>query len=366
MKNVRLTLLVALGTLVISGLAYAQTPQEMEAFMLYKQSKEEMDAGKFEDAIKRLDRAYGVFPLPQIVARKAECFEKMGDLEKALETYQKVQTDDPKLKGKVEKAIQDIKFDLNRPVELTLSTNIPDVDVTVDNLEKYKAPATIKITRGRHQFEFKKKGFITVAEEKIVKGSTVQTYPVSLQEVTGRVVFRTDLSSFAGVTIRIDNNEVQAKGSLQSPNMADPVAVRAGSHSLVCIKEGVKPYMAAFDVTPDGSVEVMCKLKSGIPMSTWGWVTVGTGAAVTGVGIYFLASYFVDKKKAEDQDLKMKSSKQIVGPVLISVGVLGAAASYFLFAADRREEDAAAPKNWGFAIAPTSNGGASAGAFLRF
>lgn len=336
MKQMRL--LLSFLFLLVTNHVFAQSAEEVQAFALYKEAKADMDALRFTDALKKLEKAYAIFPLPQILARTAECYEKMGELERALELYRKVETDDPKLRGRIEKAIADIVFELNKPIELSIVTNVPDVEVIVDNVERFKAPCTIKVTRGEHTFEFKKPGYATITEEKEVKGSAAQIYRINMKELSGHVVLLTDLPSFEGVIVRLDEVEMAVSPSPATPSKSEPLKVRPGTHSLLCVKENIPPFMTTFDVAPDVTVEVTCKLKPPekkpiVPV--WASATImAAGAAAAGVGGALVGLYYKDKQEFEDHpDLYrgFSSNKHYIGYALIGVGGAAIVTSAVLF-----------------------------------
>lgn len=328
-------LLVSFSLFISIG-GLAQTQEEIEANRLYKEAKTDMEAMKFNDALEKLEKAYQLFPIPQILVRIGECHEKLGNLEQALEIYKKLKQEkkiDPKLKGRIEKSISDIEFLLNSPVELTIAPNTTKVEVIVDHVDKYIAPCVIKITRGQHHFEFKKEGYETYKEEKMIQGPPSQTYVVNLVEQKGRVVFYTGGKSIEGVEIRVDDMHVPIVVSQGDRKKTEPVELKVGSHLLSCSKGGGIRYSTTFQVLPNQQVDVLCditKKETPITKIIW-WSTAGVGVVMTGVGIGLTVSYVQDKKKAEREDLKLTSNKQYFGPILISLGVAAmGTASYFI------------------------------------
>ena len=364
-------LLVAVAAPVRVG---AQTPEENEAFTLYRAAKADMDALKFQDALNKLDQASRLFKMPQIIARQAECYEKMGEMERALDLYRKVQTDDPKLRGKVEKSIADIVFELNKPVDLSIVPNINDVEVTVDHVEKFRAPCTIQVTRGEHTFEFRKPGYASLTEEKKIAGAAIQIYKVALGEQAGRVVLLTDLDTFAGTLVRLDDREMSPTGSGGVANRAEPVKVRAGTHSLLCVKENLPPFMTTFEVAPDVTVEIACKLRPAVAtpiVPTWAaGTTLGAGVALAGVGGAFLGLYFKNKAEFDNNPDKyygFSSNQHIVGYVLLGLGGAAIVTSIVLFTVKKapEAEGSISPLAWGVGAAPTE-GGAMASGYVHF
>lgn len=355
------------------GRSGAQTREEREAFRLYKEARGDIEASRYADALDKLDRAYKMFQMPHILVRKAEALYGLGDLEQALDVLRSVENPDAKLKVRIADLVGTIMRELQEPVSIEVQTNVPDVEVVVDQVEKVLAPCALRLTRGRHQFELKKSGYETVTIERHIAGPETRTIRVTLREQTGRVVFATDLSSFEGVVIRLDDREMVPKGRAGEANRTDVMEVRAGVHDLLCAREGMAPFMRRFEVPADRTVEVVCLLKppvSGPSRRTWAWVTLGTGAAMTAAGVGLVTWYYV--KRGQDPGTDAAGNRyvfhdrheNIVGFALLGVGAATAAASYFLFTSDDGSARAAPPaesSRFLFSISPTSGGAVAAG-----
>jgi len=134
--------IVALAVPLLAGSARAQSAEEKEAFSLFKDGRQEMDAGRCDKAIEYFQRAYAVFPLPQILLREGECREKLGDYDGALATYLRVKTDDEKVKAKAYAAVQNLRSRLELPIEVIVEPNVADVDLTVDHVEQHRVTHT--------------------------------------------------------------------------------------------------------------------------------------------------------------------------------------------------------------------------------
>lgn len=353
------------------GRSAAQTPEEREAFRLYKEAQGDIEASRYADALEKLDRAYQMFQMPHILVRKAEALRGLGDLGQALDLLRSIENPDAKLKVRIADLIVMITRELQEPVTVEVQTNVPDVEVVVDQVEKYLAPCTLRLTRGRHQFELRKNGYETVTIERNIAGPETRVIQVALREQTGRVVFATDLPSFDGVVIRLDNREMVPKGRAGAANRTDVMEVRAGTHNLLCAREGMAPYMRQFEVPADRTVEVVCLLKppvSGPSRRTWAWVTLGTGAAMTAAGVGLVTWYYVKRNQDPGTDAAgnryvfRDRHENIVGFALLGVGVATAAASYFLFASDDGSAGRGPPSGpFLLSVSPVEGGAVAAG-----
>lgn len=375
MKRLTLTLALVLAASLWSVPAASQTKEEFEAFSLYKGSKSDLEAGRYDEAIDKLERAYELFPMPHILIRKAEAYWKRGDMETALELFRQVKTDDPKILAKVQKAVSDILYAMNQPLRVQVDTNVDQVEVIVDHQEKYMAPCAIKLSRGRHHFEYRKNGYWTVVEERVVGGGGPQTFTVEMREQSGNVVFVTDLETFDGVLIRMDTMEMAPTGTPGTPNRSNTMKVRAGSHQLLCVKEGLAPYMSSFEVAPNVTVEVACKLKPPATGNnkTWAWVTLSTGLAATAAGVGLVAWYYTagGKPTHPNPNLAYQTKRKdyhenYYGFALLGLGVVSAGLSAYFFVADQTDSESSSQgrvKPYGIAVAPVEGGAVASGTF---
>ncbi|NOZ01762.1 MAG: hypothetical protein GXP54_07720 [Deltaproteobacteria bacterium] len=240
-------------------------------------------------------------------------------------------------------------------------------------------PCTVKLKRGRHHFEYKKDGFTTVAEDRIVGGGGLLSFSAKLQQQSGTVVFVTDLDSFDGVLIRMDAIEMTPRGAAGVPNRSAPMKVRAGSHQFLCVKEGLPPFMSTFVVAPDVTVEVSCRLRppSTSNNRTWAWVTLSTGLAATAAGAGLVAWYYTagsSKPSNPNANVVYQLNRRdyhenYYGFALLGLGVATAGLSAYFFMADQDEDRGAAQApqktRFSFGIAPAP-GGAVASGNVRF
>ncbi len=62
---------------------------EDRAFALYSESRTDYQQGRFEDAIDRLEHAYTICPIPVLLYNLARSHEANGDLEMAIDVYER-------------------------------------------------------------------------------------------------------------------------------------------------------------------------------------------------------------------------------------------------------------------------------------
>lgn len=81
------------------------------AVRLVVQSQDHYEAGRFREAIQLLEEAYGLEQSPTILYNLARAYEGVGDVEPALDAYEKYIQQEPKAsdRGAVEKRIETLK-----------------------------------------------------------------------------------------------------------------------------------------------------------------------------------------------------------------------------------------------------------------
>lgn len=287
--------------LVLPLVARAQSPEELEAFSYFKEGRTAMEAGDCVRALEWFDRAQAIFPAPQILIRKAECLDRLGRIGEALAVYQSIPQDDPKVRTRVQKAIESLKSRQANPVEVLLEADAPGAEVTVDQVATYRLPATLRLTPGIHRLEFQAQGYRTRVEDHAVPAKGPHRIAVTLERLKGQVVIATDQDSFQETIVRLDDREFAPEASPESPTRTAPLEVGAGRRRLLCVKPGHSPYATMFEVAPGQVLEVPCRLGPPLEVarsvepakpSVGKWVTFGLGSAALLAGAGLSGWYF--------------------------------------------------------------------------
>lgn len=362
-----LTVIAGLG--LCSGNAYAATPAdaEVEAFRLYKEAQPLMDQSNWDQAIEVLDRAWASFPMPQIAFKKAKCLQFKGELKKALTLLESIKTDDPKLKGKIDVTIEDIKREVVKPVMVDVKSDADQIRLVVDGQTVFFVPGRITVTQGTHKLEYSAPGYKGKVEERTFTGPGEQTMTVTLEPVGGKVVLKTNLDSFFGVVVTIDNTEYMPSGSSITPNKASPVDVGAGRHTFTCAKTGMPDYSGEFTVATAQIVEVECLLApvKAIVKKTnpWKWVFfgVGTGIALGGAGLTGWYYWYKENAPRNPGDVLKDNYEGPIGIGISAVGIAMAVMGFFIFK-DKVVDGTEKPQKttYGFALTPVPEGAAAA------
>lgn len=351
----------------------AQTKAEIEAHRLYKEAQKAIDEQRFDDAIRMLDEAYAKFPKEHILVRKAQALRGKGELLMALELLRKIKTEDPKVQEKVSSLISDIAKELNEPVDVEILTNIAGAEVIIDQIEKCSTPCVVKLTRGIHHFEIRKEGYAPVLIERNIGGPETRAIKVELRKVSAKVVLVTDLDSFDGVIVRLDNQEFTPKGSRTAPNRTEPMEIEPGIHKVLCVKQGVPSFIGEFMAFEDSTVEVLCKLRPPEKKKKpriWGIVLASTGGAMVAGGGALVGWYYHYKgsKKTIDEAGNVyrfvDKHENWIGFGIMGAGVAVGALSLLFFFDSATEEKASIRFN-GVAISPFK-GGVGTSALFEF
>ncbi len=339
--HAKFALLIVLAIALFAPAAVAQTAEENEAFSLFKEGRKEMDAGSCGTAIELFERAYAVFPLPQILLREGECREKLGDLEGALQSYLRVRTEDQKILAKAFSAIQSLRSRMDQSPEVSVEANVPGAEVVIDQTPSQRTPVTVKLPRGQHRFEFRKPGYTTVIENRDIQGSGRQKVAAALVAEGGHVVLVSSVGSFNGVVVRIDDREFAPADAPGSQGRTDPIPLPPGIRKLLCVKDGRVPFLSSFTVPSSGVVEVTCRMdpigahatsKSGDSRTNpWKWVTFSAGAAVAVAGAGLSGWYFYKKENIGVAKGAKDYHEGWYGVGMMGVGVTVAIVSLFVF-----------------------------------
>lgn len=319
--------------------AYGQTKEELEAFKLYQEAQKDLEKGLPDEAIEKLDRAYSLFKMPHILFRKAEALKAKGLLEKAAELLRSVETSDRKLRAKIASLLSEINDELARPVEVEVRADVPGTEVIVDGLEKFQVPGKLQLSRGLHQFEFRKQGYEALTVEREIGPPETRLVEVTMRPAKGYVVFVTDLPSLDGIAVRLGSQDFVLQARADSPKRSAAIEVRAGKYTVLCAREAYPPYVTDIVVEPGQEVEVSCLFKQGaVPKdySTWGWVTLGAGGAFVVAGVSLVSFYYWRKGHGPAPDdpnryVFRDKHENYLGFALLGAGIGAGIASYFLF-----------------------------------
>jgi hypothetical protein len=341
--------------------ALAQSKEE-KAHKLYLDARNYYQNARFEDAVTALEQAYGLFPQPIILVKLAEAYEKLGQLEKALDAYRQVgKVDDEEVGNRVINSIRTLEAAVSRPVQVHFVSKVPGVRVDVGG-KVLDLPAALPLKRGPQRVRAVRDGYKPLELTVDVAGQGPQVVEIELSPMMGSVVIRSATGSFNAQQLWLDDIPLELQpGESDSETVARPLP--SGRHTLVC-----GPDLAgdgrSFYVQPGMSTEVDCGgavvtsgASTGGDDETWAWVAASGALASTVAGALLLVDYENDKDLDASTDAVriVSSSKPIAGGVLVGLGGALAITSALLFF-DVFEDDGGGVSGAG--IAPLDGSGA--------
>lgn len=337
--KIQVTLFLML--LVLTGsLAQAQTKNQIRAFKLYKNAKTYMNAGKFDKACNTLDKAYKLYPQPNILFRKASCLEAKDEPQKALNILKKIKHASSVLRTKVKAAINRLTILMRKPVKVTLVTPKAGAIVVIDGAKNCKTPCTLPLTRGLHSFSIKQEGYKPIKLSRDIRGLTGKVINAPMQLIVQKIDIAIQPPDIRA-KILVDGAPIPATSRTAAGSWA--IGLRTGKHTVAVMADGYETCFKKFNVKKGTQSVVSCYMqKKG--SSYWtqnriiAWSMVEGGTIMTGIGIYLLASYYSDKNIAKNTGWILKSNKQYAGPILIGLGVATAATSTYFFLRDSRHK----------------------------
>lgn len=236
-------------------------PDREAAIRLYGEAKDLFESGEFAAAINKLDAAYESYEDSNILVKKAQCYEKLLEPEKALEFYKQALHLHHRGKrltrvlfSKVNTTIKSLEAELERPVRVSILCNVPAAEIRIDG-RLHIAPVIIDLPRGDHSVEAAAEGWIPVPARTFrVKGVGEQSLYLRMKELSGqyRVLVPDDPQP---LEVRVDGELLLT--SAWAPGDRLPQEARVGRHELVCVyAEGAA--WTEFTVLKDLTVEVEC------------------------------------------------------------------------------------------------------------
>ena len=367
MRTVRLTLALLLFVACVGTLAAppaaAQNPED-EAFSLYQKARADFEQGNFKEALEKLTRAYKLFPQPVILLKKAEAHENLGQIEEAHAAYSALR--DRKFKKNRKQALRRLDALLAKPVNISILTGqVTGAQIFLDGVDTGSlTPAVIEVTRGKHTLRIVKEGYPPYERNDFVaKGLDTVVLQIPLKALTGTVRVRLESGSYESTRVRIDGKPVPVPDPAATTSRA--LELTTGDHELVCERTGAPRHFSTFSLEADEERLLLCKFPTAEVVEDGGGsvvpavITLVAGAAAAGVGTWLLISYFDDQEHADRNNLKLESSKQIVGPALIGVGVAAMVGSIFLWPSSS-DSSARAERlpDFQIGVAPFQGGGA--------
>jgi tetratricopeptide (TPR) repeat protein len=187
-KRILAVVPVALFLISISIHSYAQSESDL-AETHFKAATAYYNQGKYAKALEEFNEAYRLMPLPEITFNIAQCHERLGDIEKAIEVYNKYIEEKPDAKDL--QAVKDKIVSLEERLESTgihVTVAEEGAAVFIDDQEVATSPldGLIKVAPGSHELRVEKDGFQTFNMKFSVSAGLTQSATVTLTPLSGK------------------------------------------------------------------------------------------------------------------------------------------------------------------------------------
>lgn len=345
MHRLQTTILAAL--VLLAGTAAAARgqgrPASVEAILLYQEAKDRFEHGEFEAAIEKLDAAYRIVPDSNILVKKAQCYEKLLEPEKALENYEQALHLDGQgkrltqvLRAKVETAIKALQAELERPVRVSILCNAPGAEIRIDG-RLHIAPVVTDLPRGDHTVAARADGWVPLPPQPLlVKGAGEQSLFLTLKELSGRYVVRAGAEARPR-QVRVDGAALP-EAAWTAGRQRTPVEAQVGRHEVVCVYEDGAAW-AEFTVLKDLTVEVDCPAAPitrapppAARVRVWEPLLLAAGVGMLATSAILFAGYAEARDLPDRCGTSVRTNKLAWGAGVGGAGLaVTGVATYFLF-----------------------------------
>ena len=190
MRQRSLALCVALALTLPSFTASAGDPvsasAQAEAASRFKKGLELFKDGDYQAALIELRRANELAPNYNVLYNIGQVYFQLQDYPNALHALERYLQEggkgvDAKRRAEVEKDIDKLKA---RVANIEITVNVPDAEVTIDDVSAGKTPLpkTVLVGAGRHRISIAKPGFTTVTKVVEIASAELQKVAVELVE----------------------------------------------------------------------------------------------------------------------------------------------------------------------------------------
>ena len=191
-KPCALAFAVTLAVLAPEHLAFADQPtpptkaEQAEAGSRFKRGTELFDEGDYQAALIEFRRAYKIAPNYAVLYNIGQVYYQLQDYANALGAFQRYLADGDKniaasRKRDVQKEIQKLQY---RVANLDITVNVPDADISVDDVTVGKSPLSkpVMVNPGRHQIAISKVGYTSTSKSVEVAGTDAPKLTFELTE----------------------------------------------------------------------------------------------------------------------------------------------------------------------------------------
>ena len=166
----------------------ASASAQDEAASRFKKGLELFKEGDYQAALIELRRANELAPNYNVLYNIGQVYFQLQDYPNALHSLERYLAEggkgvDAKRRAEVEKDIEKLR---SRVANLEIAVNVPDAEVTIDDVSAGKSPLpkTVLVGAGRHRIVVSKAGFGSVTRIVEIASAELQKVPVELVETS--------------------------------------------------------------------------------------------------------------------------------------------------------------------------------------
>jgi hypothetical protein len=329
---------------------------EDRAFDLYQRAADDFKERDFDAGVEKLESAYALFPKAIILIKLAEGLEHLGRIEEAQQRFAEVDPEDEEMSERVQASLRRLSVQLARPVSVSILTQgLNDVRIVLDGLDIGRvAPTVLEVPRGRHVLQLFKSGYeVFVVDPFEVRGVVTAVVDAELVPLLYPVRVEVGRRSLSELRATVKGEPVPLVLDARSGHVTFLAPV--GEHQFKCSGPS-EVNSSTFVVTGQGEAAVSCVPVDGTSAAI-GWSMVATGSVLFAGGAGLLIWHAVDIEFAERNNLTIQEvaipDRDIVGPVLMGVGLSAGLLSLIFLLDGGDEQDVELRPSW----APGPSGG---------
>jgi hypothetical protein len=368
MKRMRLTALVALGTLAL-GLrpAVARADDVEQAKMYFDAGAQAYSAGRYAVAVSAFDLAYKLAPRPAILFSMAQAERKQWSVARQPEVVRSAvrhyhqyldlvptggrRTDAADALSELEPMADRLgpTADPKEPpapasaTRLMISSTVATASASIDGGQKTETPLMETVTPGKHKVTLSAPGYFDETRDVVALAGAVVPTEIALKEKPARL----DVSAEGSGDIAVDGRVV---GTTPLPR---PLEIASGVHLVSVSRNGYRAFSRDVTLARDKT----SRLDVPFERTTQRWVsyaTFGFGLAAVAAGGTFVGVALVEQGNAQKvlddkargnissgelgtypRSIDLRDGWRTAATASLGVGVAALAAGAFLYAFDR-------------------------------
>lgn len=323
-----LVLFLSVGSLCSEASAQQGDPQAAKE--LFVEAKRLNEEGRVKEAIQKLEAAYEAYPSDAILLTIANRYLDLDEPEEAQDVLARLGELDRKLKRQKQKLQRSISRLLDRPVQISWTSETPGVTVSVDGQSPEELPVQLKLSRGMHELVFSAPDRADLVQQFEVRGPRLQARVAELKPEEGywRVMVEQP-DTLADIKVSFDGEPIRFRPSERASSISEARPAAPGVHRLTCLKGYEARSDAELEVFAGEETRALCQFSAEslaaaekaartaapIDHQLGGWITLGLAIAAIGAGTGVMVDYYArELPMLEDEWLTLTTADCPVAP----------------------------------------------------